>query len=76
MGLLGAAKEFSLAQAHPLFEVYVFGILRVTNAVLPTIRDQGAGRIINLISAQGFIPAPYFALYSSKTRHGKLFRFA
>ncbi|TIW15932.1 MAG: SDR family NAD(P)-dependent oxidoreductase, partial [Mesorhizobium sp.] len=56
------------AQAQALFDVNVFGVIRVTNAVLPTMRRQGKGRIVNLSSVQGFIPAPYFALYSS-TKH-------
>jgi short-subunit dehydrogenase len=68
MGLLGGAEESSIAQAQSLFEVNVFGVFRVTNAVLPTMRRQGKGRIVNLSSVQGFIPAPYFALYSS-TKH-------
>jgi len=68
MGLLGAAEESSTAQAQALFDVNVFGVLRMTNAVLPTMRRQGKGRIVNLSSVQGFIPAPYFALYSS-TKH-------
>ena len=68
MGLLGAAEESSTAQAQALFDVNVFGLLRMTNAVLPTMRRQGKGRIVNLSSVQGFIPAPYFALYSS-TKH-------
>ena len=68
MGLLSGAEESSMAQAKSLFEVNVFGVLRVTNAVLPTMRRQGKGKIVNLSSVQGFIPAPYFALYSS-TKH-------
>ncbi|MFD1987157.1 oxidoreductase [Mesorhizobium newzealandense] len=68
MGLFGGAEESSTAQAQALFDVNVFGVLRVTNAVLPTMRRQGKGRIVNLSSVQGFIPAPYFALYSS-TKH-------
>ena len=68
MGLLGGAEESSIAQAQALFDVNVFGVLRVTNAVLPTMRRQGKGRIVNLSSVQGFIPAPYFALYAS-TKH-------
>src|SRR6185437_11433736 len=68
LGLLGGAEESSIAQAQALFDVNVFGVFRVTNAVLPTMRRQGKGRIVNLSSAQGFIPAPYFALYSS-TKH-------
>lgn len=68
MGLFGGAEESSIAQALALFDVNVFGVFRVTNAVLPTMRRQGKGRIVNLSSVQGFIPAPYFALYSS-TKH-------
>lgn len=68
IGLLGAAEESSIAQAQALFDVNVFGVLRMINAVLPTMRRQGMGRIVNLSSVQGLIPAPYFALYSS-TKH-------
>jgi NAD(P)-dependent dehydrogenase (short-subunit alcohol dehydrogenase family) len=56
VGLLGGAEESSTSQAQALFDVNVFGVLRVTNEVLPTMR-----RIVNLSSVQGFIPAPYFA---------------
>lgn len=68
VGLLGGAEESSTAQAQALFDVNVFGVLRVTNAVLPTMRRQGTGRIVNLSSVQGLIPAPYSALYAS-TKH-------
>lgn len=68
LGLLGGAEESSIDQAKALFEVNVFGVLRVTNAVLPTMRRQGKGRIVNVSSVQGFIPVLYFALYSS-TKH-------
>jgi NAD(P)-dependent dehydrogenase (short-subunit alcohol dehydrogenase family) len=68
IGLLGGAEESSTAQAQALFDVNVFGVLRVTNAVLPTMRRQGKGRIINLSSVLGLIPAPYSALYAS-TKH-------
>ena len=68
IGLLGGAEESSTAQARALFDVNVFGVLRVTNAVLPTMRSQGTGRIVNLSSVLGFIPAPYSALYSA-TKH-------
>jgi NAD(P)-dependent dehydrogenase (short-subunit alcohol dehydrogenase family) len=65
IGLVGAAEESSTAQAQALFDVNVFGVLRVTNAVLPAMRRQGKGRIINLSSVLGLIPAPYSALYAS-----------
>ncbi len=68
IGLLGAAEESSIAQAQALFDVNVFGVLRMINAVLPVMRRQGKGRIVNLSSVLGFIPAPYSALYAS-TKH-------
>jgi short-subunit dehydrogenase len=68
MGLFGGTEESSMAQAKALFDVNVFGVLRMTNAVLPAMRRQGKGRIVNLSSVQGFIPAPYFALYAA-TKH-------
>ncbi|OAI11496.1 short-chain dehydrogenase/reductase [Methylomonas koyamae] len=68
VGLLGAAEESSTAQAQALFDVNVFGITRVTNAVLPTMRNQGKGRIVNISSVLGLIPSPYNALYAA-TKH-------
>jgi len=65
IGLLGAAEESSTTQAQALFDVNVFGVIRVTNAVLPVMRRQGKGRIVNLSSVLGLIPAPYSALYAS-----------
>lgn len=68
IGLLGGAEESSTAQAQALFAVNVFGVLRVTSAVIPSMRRQRKGRIINLSSVLGLIPAPYSALYAS-TKH-------
>lgn len=68
MGLLGGAEETSVTAAQALFDVNVFGLIRMTNAVLPTMRRHGNGRIVNISSVLGLIPAPYAALYSS-TKH-------
>ena len=67
-GVTGAAEESSIAQVKSLFDTNVFGTVRVTNAVLPIMRGQGSGRILNLSSGLGFIPAPYNAYYSA-TKH-------
>ncbi|OAI03372.1 oxidoreductase [Methylomonas methanica] len=68
IGLLGGAEESSTAQAQALFDVNLFGITRVTNAVLPTMRNQRKGRIVNVSSVLGLIPSPYNALYAA-TKH-------
>jgi short-subunit dehydrogenase len=67
-GVTGAAEESSIAQVRSLFETNFHGVVRVTNAVLPTMRGQGGGRILNVGSGLGFIPAPYSAYYSA-TKH-------
>jgi len=65
VGLIAGAEESSLEQVKSLFDVNVFGVIRVTNAVLPTMRRQRSGRIVNLSSVMGFIPAPFMALYAA-----------
>ncbi|GAB7541311.1 hypothetical protein CS8_009740 [Cupriavidus sp. 8B] len=63
--LLGSTEETSIAEAQSLFDTNVFGILRTIQAVLPHMREQGSGRIINISSVLGFLPAPYMGLYSA-----------
>lgn len=68
IGLVAGAEESSLEQAKALFEVNLFGAIRMAQAVLPAMRQQRSGRIVNLSSILGVIPSPYSALYSS-TKH-------
>jgi len=68
IGVTGAAEESSIAQVRSLFDTNFHGVVRVTNAVLPIMRRQGSGRILNVGSGLGFIPAPYSAYYSA-TKH-------
>lgn len=63
--LIGAIEETSINEAEALFQTNFFGILRVIRAVLPHMRDRGRGRIINVSSVLGFLPAPYMGLYSA-----------
>ncbi|MEY2170312.1 MULTISPECIES: oxidoreductase [unclassified Rhodanobacter] len=63
-----AAEESSLDQARAIFDTNFFGIVRMTRAVLPHMRQQHSGRIINIGSVLGFLPMPYMALYSA-TKH-------
>lgn len=64
-GVFGAAEESSVAQAQQLFDTNFFGVVRLTRAVLPYLRAQRSGRIINIGSVLGFLPAPYGALYAA-----------
>ncbi len=63
--LLGATEETSVAEAQVLFDTNLFGLLRTIKAVLPHMREQRSGRIVNVSSVLGFLPAPYMALYSA-----------
>jgi len=62
------AEESSIEQARSIFDTNFFGIVRMTRAVVPHMRHQGGGRIINIGSVLGFLPAPYMALYAA-TKH-------
>ncbi|MCB9449844.1 MAG: SDR family NAD(P)-dependent oxidoreductase [Anaerolineaceae bacterium] len=64
-GLSGAIEEASVDEAKALFETLFFGVLRVTNAVLPIMREQRAGQIINISSLAGILGVPYIGLYSA-----------
>src|SRR5205085_5011201 len=64
----GGAEESSIEQAWSIFDTNFFGIVRMTRAVVPHMRRQGGGRIINIGSVLGFLPMPYGALYAA-TKH-------
>jgi NAD(P)-dependent dehydrogenase (short-subunit alcohol dehydrogenase family) len=62
---MGALEETSVEEARQQFETNLFGVLRVTNAILPGMRQQGFGRIVNISSVLGFLPAPYMGIYAA-----------
>jgi NAD(P)-dependent dehydrogenase (short-subunit alcohol dehydrogenase family) len=68
VNLVGAVEETSIGQAQALFDTNVIGVLRMIQAVLPAMRRQGAGQIINISSILGFMPGPFMGVYAS-TKH-------
>jgi short-subunit dehydrogenase len=68
VNLVGAVEETSIRQAQALFDTNVIGVLRMVQAVLPDMRRQGAGLIVNISSILGLIPAPFMGVYAS-TKH-------
>lgn len=64
-GQLGAIECVSMEAAHQQFEVNVFGYARFIQAVLPHMRYQKSGRIINITSILGRVPIPGFGWYAA-----------
>lgn len=64
-GLLGAVEEASAKEIETLYRTNVFGLLAVTRAVLPSMRRQRAGHIINFSSAAGFVGRAGLGVYCS-----------
>jgi len=64
-GLLGAVEETPAEEVRRIYETNVFGLLAVTRAVLPQLRKQGAGHILNLSSVGGYQSGAGFGVYCS-----------
>jgi short-subunit dehydrogenase len=64
-GMVGAVEESAEEEFRPMFEANVFGLIRVTQAVLPQMREQGSGHIVNLSSIGGLVATPGFGLYNA-----------
>ncbi|WP_020524652.1 oxidoreductase [Catelliglobosispora koreensis] len=80
-GLVGAVEEVSDKAARELFDVNVFGVLNTLRAVLPVLRAQRSGHVLNISSVGGFATAPAVGLYGaskfalegiSEALHGEL----
>jgi NAD(P)-dependent dehydrogenase (short-subunit alcohol dehydrogenase family) len=63
--LMGAVEDTTIAEAKAQLETNFFGVLRVCRAVLPTLRKQGHGAIINISSLSGIQGLPFSGLYSA-----------
>lgn len=61
----GALEELSLDEARAQFETNFFGVVRMVKEVLPVMRGQRSGRIINVSSLAGLAPIPFMGIYSA-----------
>ena len=64
-GFAGAIEETSMAEARQIFEVNFFGAMKLTQLVLPHMRKQKSGRIIQISSHGGFMAFPGFGMYNA-----------
>src|SRR5690625_306682 len=64
-GVAGAIEETTVEQAQAQFEVFLFGIHRMLREVLPLMRSQQGGRVINMGSSASIFAVPYGGLYSA-----------
>ncbi|MEV0066465.1 oxidoreductase [Amycolatopsis sp. NPDC050768] len=80
-GLLGAVEEASDSAVRAVFDANVFGLLSVTRAVLPVLRRQRSGHVVNISSVGGFTTGPGWGVYGatkfavealSEALHGEL----
>jgi NAD(P)-dependent dehydrogenase (short-subunit alcohol dehydrogenase family) len=64
-GLVGAVEEASSAEIQRIYDTNVFGLLNVTRAVLPSMRQQHAGHVINISSVGGYRASAGYGIYCS-----------
>ena len=65
IGYLAVIEDLRLADLRQQFETNLFGVLRVTQAVLPQMRERKRGRIVMLSSVAGIVTPPTYGAYSS-----------
>ncbi len=69
-GVLGAVEETSIAEAKANFDTNVFGMLAVTQAVLPQMRQQRSGHVINISSLGGYSAYHGWGVYGASEVRG------
>ncbi len=64
-GVLGAIEEASASEVEAVYRTNVFGLLNVTRAVLPTMKKQRSGHVLNISSLGGYQSYPGWGIYCS-----------
>ncbi|MBM3857168.1 MAG: SDR family NAD(P)-dependent oxidoreductase, partial [Verrucomicrobia bacterium] len=64
-GLIGAMEEASEKEISDLFQINLFGLIRMTQAVLPHFRKQRSGHIVNISSMWGLVAAAGASIYNA-----------
>ena len=72
--LAGALEELSAEEARAHFETNFFGVVRMVNAVLPFMRQNKRGHIINVSSLSGLSPIPFLGLFRQQVCFGRVHR--
>src|SRR3990170_1347217 len=65
IGIEGAVEDFDDDEVLAVFETNLFGVIRVTRAVLPHMRSQGGGTIVTVGSLNGKVASPFSGIYSA-----------
>jgi short-subunit dehydrogenase len=64
-GLLDSVSQMEMSACREMFDTNLFGAVMSMQAVVPVLREQGGGTIINISSVAGHIPLPFHAAYSA-----------
>jgi short-subunit dehydrogenase len=64
-GLMDASDQAEMAGVRDVFNLNFFGALESMQAVVPVMKQQGSGTIINISSVAGHLPLPYHSIYSA-----------
>jgi short-subunit dehydrogenase len=64
-GMLDSVAQMDMAACREMFDTNFFGAVGAMQAVIPLMRQQGGGTIINISSVAGHIPLPFHAAYSA-----------
>jgi short-subunit dehydrogenase len=64
-GLLDSVAQMDMAACREMFDTNLFGAVAAMQAVIPVMRQQAGGTIINISSVAGYIPIPFHAAYSA-----------